>query len=81
MDERKKPNTMITFVRELRELRRAAGAFSVTYSGGVTVESPTERPRRSLETKRIGRLGAKTSAKDAAKESATAVHRTAFRPT
>src|SRR6478609_3242522 len=81
MEERKKPSTMMTLVRELRELRRAAGAFSVTYRGGVTVERPTERPRRSLDTKRIGRLGAKTSAKEEEIDRATAVQRTALRPT
>lgn len=54
-DDRKNPKTMITFVREEAELRSSAGAFSVTQSGGVAVENPTEKPTSNL--RRIGRKG------------------------
>lgn len=70
----------MTLVRELAELRRAAGAFSVTYSGGVAVENPTEKPKRSLETNSIGRLGAKTSAKDDERDKTTASQSMGIRP-
>lgn len=61
-EETKNPRTMITFVSDEAVLRRAAGAFSVTYSGGVAVLSPMLMPRRSFATNRTGRSGAKTSA-------------------
>jgi hypothetical protein len=46
----------------------------------VAVENPTDRPRRSFETKRTGRLGPKTRAKDEASERMTARWRSGRRP-
>jgi hypothetical protein len=71
-DDRKNPKTMITFVREEAELRSSAGAFSVTQSGGVAVENPTEKPTSNLETNRTGRFGAKAKANEGPRERATA---------
>jgi hypothetical protein len=78
-EERKNPRIIMTLVRELAEERSAAGAFSATYKGGVAVENPTENPKSNLETKRTGRLGAKTSADDAESERTTAKERIGLR--
>ena len=76
----KKPNTMMTLVKEDAVLRRSAGAFSVTYRGGVAVERPTDSPSMSFETKSTGRLGAKTKANEDAIDSVTAVHNKGLLP-
>lgn len=47
----------------------------------MAVEKPIEKPKRSLETKSTGRFGAKTRAKEEARDRVTARIKSFFRPT